>query len=39
MTWAAGDEQALDDAWVGRVVDLGPQWGQYECLTYLGFAV
>ncbi|MFE1292954.1 transcriptional regulator [Streptomyces sp. NPDC058751] len=36
--WAAGDEQALDDAWIDQVVDLGSQWGQYEYVTSIGFA-
>ncbi|MGW0836398.1 helix-turn-helix domain-containing protein [Streptomyces prunicolor] len=36
--WAAGDNQALDDAWVDQVVDLGSQWGQYEYVTNVGFA-
>ncbi|MET7987387.1 transcriptional regulator [Streptomyces sp. NPDC005281] len=36
--WAASDEQALDDAWVDQVVDLGSQWGQYEYVTNIGFA-
>ncbi|MFF4542179.1 hypothetical protein [Streptomyces aureus] len=35
---AAGDEQALDDARVGQVVDAGSEWGQYECVTNVGFA-
>ncbi|CAL9653457.1 transcriptional regulator [Streptomyces sp. enrichment culture] len=36
--WAAGDTQALDEAWVDRIVDLGSQWGQYEYVTNIGFA-
>jgi hypothetical protein len=37
--WAAGDDQALDDAWVSdAVIDLGSQWGQYEYVTNIGFA-
>lgn len=36
--WAQGDEQALDDAWVEQIVDLGSQWGQYEYVTNVGFA-
>ncbi|WP_030621637.1 hypothetical protein [Streptomyces fulvoviolaceus] len=37
--WAAGDEQALSDAWVNdAVIDLGSQWGQYEYVTTVGFA-
>ncbi|MFE2296706.1 transcriptional regulator [Streptomyces sp. NPDC059445] len=36
--WAAGDERALDAAWVDQVVDLGSQWGQYEYVTNIGFA-
>ncbi|KOG70062.1 MULTISPECIES: hypothetical protein [Streptomyces] len=37
--WAAGDAQALDDAWIhDAVVDLGSEWGQYEYVTNIGFA-
>ncbi|MFE1951156.1 transcriptional regulator [Streptomyces sp. NPDC059524] len=37
--WAAGDEGALDEAWVNDVVvDLGSQWGEYEYVTAIGFA-
>ncbi|MEU5713972.1 transcriptional regulator [Streptomyces flaveolus] len=37
--WAAGDDEALDDAWVnGVTVDLGSEWGQYEYVTNIGFA-
>lgn len=36
--WATGDAQALDEAWVDRIVDLGSQWGQYEYVTNIGFA-
>ncbi|WP_129312279.1 transcriptional regulator [Streptomyces sp. L2] len=37
--WAAGDDQALDDAWINdAVVDLGSEWGQYEYVTNIGFA-
>ncbi|MER5795247.1 transcriptional regulator [Streptomyces sp. NPDC001980] len=36
--WAAADGQALDDAWIDKVVDLGSQWGQYEYVTAIGFA-
>lgn len=36
--WAADDAQALDDAWVDQIVDLGSQWGQYEYVTNVGFA-
>ena len=36
--WAAGDDRALDDAWVEKIVDLGSQWGQYEYCTSIGFA-
>ncbi|MGX9890533.1 helix-turn-helix domain-containing protein [Streptomyces sp. NPDC002276] len=36
--WAAGDDQALDDAWIDQAVDLGSQWGQYEYVTNIGFA-
>ncbi|WP_053848796.1 hypothetical protein [Streptomyces sp. NRRL B-24085] len=37
--WAAGDDAALDEAWVNDVVvDLGSQWGEYEFVTAIGFA-
>lgn len=36
--WAAGDDQALDDAWVDQITDLGSEWGQYEWCTNVGFA-
>ena len=36
--WATDDDQALDDAWVDQIVDLGSQWGQYEYVTNIGFA-
>ncbi|MDX6362282.1 transcriptional regulator [Streptomyces sp. NPDC058274] len=36
--WAVADAQALDDAWVEQIVDLGSQWGQYEYVTNVGFA-
>ncbi|AVH54841.1 MULTISPECIES: transcriptional regulator [Streptomyces] len=36
--WANDDAQALDDAWVEKIVDLGSQWGQYEYVTNVGFA-
>ncbi len=36
--WAANDDQALDDAWVDQLADLGSQWGQYEYVTNIGFA-
>ncbi|MGW3462743.1 transcriptional regulator [Streptomyces olivaceoviridis] len=37
--WAAGDDEALDDAWVSdATVDLGSEWGQYEYVTNIGFA-
>lgn len=36
--WATGDDQALDDAWIEKIVDLGSQWGQYEYVTNIGFA-
>ncbi|MFE7215360.1 transcriptional regulator [Streptomyces sp. NPDC001698] len=36
--WAAGDDHAMDDAWVEQIVDLGSQWGQYEYVTNVGFA-
>ncbi|WP_443054272.1 helix-turn-helix domain-containing protein [Streptomyces sp. NBC_00271] len=37
--WVAGDDQEHDDAWVDQVIDLGSQWGQYEYVTNVGFAV
>jgi hypothetical protein len=36
--WAADDLEALDEAWVDRIVDLGSEWGQYEYVTNIGFA-
>ncbi|MFJ3581902.1 transcriptional regulator [Streptomyces sp. NPDC090127] len=36
--WAAGDERALDDAWIDQIADLGSDWGKYEYVTNLGFA-
>jgi hypothetical protein len=37
--WVAGDDDALDAAWVDdAVVDFGSQWGQYEYVTNIGFA-
>jgi hypothetical protein len=36
--WADGDSQALDEAWIEQIVDLGSQWGQYEYVTNVGFA-
>ncbi|AEW98536.1 hypothetical protein [Streptantibioticus cattleyicolor] len=36
--WAAGDDQALDNAWTDHITDLGSQWGQYEYVTTVGFA-
>ncbi|MEU4504920.1 hypothetical protein [Streptomyces sp. NPDC024089] len=27
-----------DDAWEETIVDLGPQWGQHEYVTNIGFA-
>ncbi|MGW2748114.1 transcriptional regulator [Streptomyces sp. NPDC001450] len=38
QAWADDDDQALDDAWVEQIVDLGSQWGQYEYVTNVGFA-
>ncbi|URM88694.1 transcriptional regulator [Streptomyces sp. MRC013] len=38
--WADGDFQALDDVWTRDVLpDLGSQWGQYEYVSNIGFAV
>ncbi|MFD9883399.1 transcriptional regulator [Streptomyces alboflavus] len=36
--WTDADDEALDDAWVEKIVDLGSQWGQYEYVTNVGFA-
>ncbi|MFJ5779570.1 transcriptional regulator [Streptomyces sp. NPDC093094] len=36
--WSTDDVQALDDAWVDQITDLGSQWGQYEYVTAIGFA-
>jgi hypothetical protein len=36
--WATADDQAMDDAWIEQIVDLGSQWGQYEYVTNIGFA-
>ncbi|MDF4254578.1 transcriptional regulator [Streptomyces sp. WMMB303] len=36
--WAAGDAEALGDAWDGQLTDLGSQWGQYEYATSVGFS-
>lgn len=36
--WAQGDAQALDDAWIDHMIDLGSQWGKYEYVTAVGFA-
>ncbi|MBC9730218.1 helix-turn-helix transcriptional regulator [Streptomyces sp. TRM68367] len=36
--WEAGDEGALDDAWIDVIEDLGSQWGQYEYVTNVGFS-
>lgn len=36
--WSAGDFQALDDAWIDQIADLGSDWGKYEYVTNLGFA-
>ncbi|MGP4088761.1 transcriptional regulator [Streptomyces sp. KR55] len=38
QAWADDDDQALDDAWVEQIIDLGSQWGQYEYVTNVGFA-
>jgi len=38
QAWADGDTQALDDAWMDVIVDLGSQFGQYEYVTNIGFA-
>ncbi|MEU5838585.1 transcriptional regulator [Streptomyces diacarni] len=36
--WAAGDDDALADAWEDELTDLGSQWGQYEYATSVGFS-
>ncbi|MBQ0867425.1 transcriptional regulator [Streptomyces sp. RK75] len=36
--WAAGDDEALSDAWDDQLTDLGSQWGQYEYATSVGFS-
>ncbi len=37
--WANEDNAALGDAWISdATVDLGSEWGQYECVTNIGFA-
>nr|WP_180218876.1 transcriptional regulator [Streptomyces albus] len=36
--WAAGDAEALADAWDDELADLGSQWGQYEYATSVGFS-
>lgn len=36
--WAAGDDEALADAWDDQLTDLGSQWGQYEYATSVGFS-
>jgi hypothetical protein len=35
---AGGDDRALDEAWIDKIVDLGSQRGQYQCVTSIGFA-
>lgn len=36
--WAAGDHEAMHDAWVDSIADLGSDWGAYEYVTNVGFA-
>ncbi|WP_331719392.1 transcriptional regulator [Streptomyces sp. NBC_01187] len=36
--WTAGDVEALDDAWVDQLKDLGSPWGEYEYATSVGFS-
>ncbi|MFG2940689.1 transcriptional regulator [Streptomyces sp. NPDC048282] len=36
--WTTADAQALDDAWIDQIVNLGSQWGKYEYVTSVGFA-
>ncbi|MDQ0604986.1 hypothetical protein QF037_009331 [Streptomyces canus] len=38
--WANTDPLALEEAWTTDVLpDLGSQWGQYEYVSSIGFAV
>ena len=36
--WARSDAQALDNAWIDQMVNLGSQWGKYEYVGSVGFA-
>jgi len=36
--WSRNNPQALDDAWIDQITDLGSQWGKYEYVTSVGFA-
>ncbi|KPC91289.1 hypothetical protein [Streptomyces albus] len=36
--WAAGDDAALDAAWVEWLKTLGSDWGKYEYATSVGFS-
>lgn len=36
--WARADAQALDNAWIDQMVNLGSQWGKYEYVGSVGFA-
>ncbi|WP_262064546.1 transcriptional regulator [Streptomyces sp. STR69] len=36
--WSRGDAQALDNAWIDQMVNLGSQWGKYEYVASVGFA-
>ncbi|MEV6486993.1 transcriptional regulator [Streptomyces sp. NPDC051576] len=36
--WAQQNTQALDNAWIDQIVNLGSQWGKYEYVGSIGFA-
>ncbi|MBQ1094472.1 transcriptional regulator [Streptomyces sp. B93] len=36
--WARQEAQALDNAWIDQMVNLGSQWGKYEYVSAVGFA-
>lgn len=36
--WARSDAQALDNAWIDQMTNLGSQWGKYEYVSSVGFA-
>jgi hypothetical protein len=37
--WSRGDTQSLDNAWIDQMVNLGSQWGKYEYVSSVGFAI